>query len=149
MSTRRLFIAAMLVLFPLSLQAQRKGSAGVAGATAAGASESNGCGTASGGFGKIGGGGSAKEADCVQKNMKGSASMAKDLDQQNPVSILLDRKKDIKLTDDEQKSLKSLNETLKDSVKPYFKTLDSAQKVMKDGGGDMESGQRMILRSLL
>jgi hypothetical protein len=150
MSTRRVFIAATLILVPISLQAQRgKGSAGVSAATAAGASESNGCGTASGGFGKIGGGGSSKEADCIQRNTKGAASMSKELQEQNPIALLLDRKKDIKLTDDEQKSLKSINDMLKDSTKAYFKTLDSAQKEMKNGGSDMPAGQRLILRSLL
>src|SRR4051812_17320294 len=75
--------------------------------------------------------------------------MSKELDKQNPIAILLDRKKDIKLSDDEQKQLKSLNDMLKDSTKVYFKTLDSAQKEMKNGGSDMAAGQRMILRSLL
>lgn len=127
MSMPRLSVLALLVIIPATSFAQRGGGGGD--------------------FGRMGSGGSAKDADRMIRDMADSPSPAKDLEKANPVEILLDKKKDLGLTDAEQKELKSLGNVVKDSTKPYFKTIDSAQREQKKTGGYAPtSGQMLILR---
>lgn len=130
MSMRKLSVAALLVIIPAMSHAQRGGGGG------------------GGGYGKGMDAQGAKGADRLIKDMEDSPSMSKDLQKANPVEFLLDRKKDLKLSDEEQKELKSLASSLKDATKPYFKTLDSVQREQKLGqkGEGLTTGQMMILR---
>src|SRR6185436_12215764 len=73
----------------------------------------------------------------------------KDLQKANPVEMLLEKKKDLGLTKDEEKELKTINDGLKDSTKPYFKTIDSvAKEEKKPGDYAPTSGQLLIGRRL-
>lgn len=129
MSMPRLSALALLVIIPATSFAQRAGAGG------------------GGGFGKMGAGGSAKDADRMIRDNADSPSLSRDLEKANPIEILLDNKKDLGLTDAEQKELKSLRNVVKDSTKTFFKTIDSTQREQKKTGGYAPtSGQMLILR---
>ena len=54
-----------------------------------------------------------------------SAKLAKDLESANPIQALLDARKSLKLTADEEQSLRSINKQLKSDIRPFVKRLDS------------------------
>lgn len=127
MRARYVLLMALMIL-PATLTAQRR----------------------SGGGRGLGAGGSSREADAMIRDLADAPSLSKDLQKQNPLEIILDRKKDLKLTDDEQKELKSMSSALKDSLKPYFKTIDSAQRAQrKQGAEEPTQGQMIVLRGIL
>jgi hypothetical protein len=81
--------------------------------------------------------------------MKESPSLSKDLERANPIETILDAKKDLKLSSDEEKQLKDLNKQLKDDVKPFFKTIDSVAREMKKTGDYAPTqGQVVVGRAL-
>ncbi|HET9425688.1 MAG TPA: hypothetical protein VFO55_09980 [Gemmatimonadaceae bacterium] len=124
MSTRGFALVALLVIVPATLEAQRRAGRGF---DAAG----------------------AREADAMIRDLADAPSLSKDLQKANPVEIILDGKKDLHLTDAEQKELKTLNSALKDSIKPYIKTLDSVSRVQtKRGGEPPTSGQMLVMRTV-
>lgn len=126
MRTRYVLLMALMIL-PMTLTAQRRG----------------------GGRG-LGAGGSSREADAMIRDLADAPSLSRDLQKQNPLEIILDNRKDLKLTDDEQKELKTMSSALKDSLKPYFKTIDSAQRAQrKQGGEGPTQGQMIVLRGIL
>ena len=129
---RPLSLAAILLIVPLALDAQgRRGSGGGGGTR---------------GFGAAGG---SAEADALLRDMAESPSFSKDLQKANPIEVLLDKKKDLKLTSDEEKELKTINSALKESTKPYFKTIDSvAREAKKTGDYAPTQGQMLIGRQL-
>ena len=130
MSMRKLSVVALLVIIPAALDAQRGGGSGGSGR----------------GFRAAGG---ASEADAMIRDMADSPSLSKDLEKANPVEILLDKKKDLKLTQAEEKDLKTLNSAVRDSIKPYLKTIDSvAREMKKTGDFAPTSGQMLIGRNL-
>jgi hypothetical protein len=89
----------------------------------------------------------ADGADALIKGLKEAPSMSKEMQKANPVEFLLDKKKDLQLTDAEQKELKTIASTVKDQTKPYFKTMDSVQREQKkEGDYAPTSGQIVILR---
>lgn len=97
----------------------------------------------------LGAGGGSAEADKMIRDMAESPSLSKDLQKANPVEVLLDYKKDLKLTSDEEKALKTLNNSLKESVKPYLKTIDSVSREMKKKDAYAPTqGQMVIGRQL-
>lgn len=129
MRTHHLSLIALLVIVPATLVAQRGGGGGGRG------------------FGAAGG---SREADKMIRDLADSPSLSKDLQKQNPVEIILDNRKDLKLTDAEQKELKAMSSSLKDALKPYFKTLDSAQREQRKQGADAPTqGQMIILRGIM
>jgi hypothetical protein len=132
MSMRKLSVMALLLTIPAMSQAQRGGGGGGGGT----------------GYGKGMDTQGAKGADKLIKDMADSPSMSKDLQKVNPIELLLDKKKDLQLSDAEQKELKTLASAVKDATKPYFKTLDSVQREQKLGqkGEGLTTGQMMILR---
>jgi hypothetical protein len=86
-------------------------------------------------------------ADALIKGLKTAPSISKEMQKANPVEFLLDKKKDLQLSDDEQKELKTIVSTMKDQTKPYFKTLDSVQREEKKTGDYAPTtGQTIILR---
>lgn len=91
----------------------------------------------------------ADGADALIKGMKEPPSMSKDMQKANPIEFLLDKKKDLQLSDAEQKEIKTIASTVKDQTKPYFKTMDSVQREQKkDGDYAPTTGQMVILRRL-
>jgi hypothetical protein len=151
MPTRKLSLFALLLIVPVALNAQGRRGGGGGGGGGGGTPSSDDCGTASSDAGrdrgfKTGGGATAnKMINC----MKESPSLSKDLEKANPIETLLDAKKDLKLTSDEEKELKNINKQLKDDTKPYFKTIDSvAREMKKTGDYAPTSGQMVIGRTL-
>lgn len=127
MRARYVLLMALMIL-PMTLTAQRRGGGGRG----------------------LGAGGSSREADAMIRDLADAPSLSKDLQKQNPLEIILDKKKDLKLTDDEQKELKTMSSALKDSLKPYFKTIDSAQRAQrKQGAEEPTQGQMIVLRGIL
>jgi hypothetical protein len=132
MHAHRLFLATLLMVGPAMVEAQRGGGGSRGGGR---------------GFGAAGG---SREADALIRDLADSPSVSRDLQKQNLVEIILDKKKDLKLSSDEQKELKALASSLKESLKPYFKTIDSAQREQrKTGDAAPTQGQMIILRGVL
>ena len=149
MTSRKLSLLALLVFVPVTLDAQgrRGGGGGGGGATATPTADD--CGTASSNGRGFRAGGGAAEARKMINCMQDSPSLSKDLEKANPVETLLDAKKDLKLTSDEEKELKNLNKQLKDEVKPFFKTIDSVAREMKKTGDYAPTqGQIVVGRGL-
>jgi hypothetical protein len=149
MTTRKFSLIALLLILPLTLHAQRRRGGSDAGGGGSPAPSADDCGTAStGGRGFTAGGGAA-DAKKMMNCMKESPSLSKDLEKANPLETLLDAKKDLKLSSDEEKELKNLNKQLKDDVKPFFKTIDSvAREMKKTGDYAPTTGQQVMGRSL-
>lgn len=55
----------------------------------------------------------------------------KDVEKMSPIKLLLDKKKDLKLTDDQQNTVKGLEGKLDEKNKPLLETLDSLRKETK------------------
>ena len=111
MSARRLSLVAVLLVVPMILSAQKRGG---------------------------GGGGSKSERgkmtfDTTRARNSGLLS-PKDLEKENMVGFVLDKKKDLKLSDDEVKALKGINDRLKDSVSVAMNSLDSIASRMRRTG---------------
>lgn len=51
-----------------------------------------------------------------------------DVEDMSPLKLLIDKRKDLKLTDDQLKNLKDLEAKLKTKVEPSFKALDSLRR---------------------
>jgi hypothetical protein len=54
-----------------------------------------------------------------------------DLEDVSPIKLLIDKRKDLKLTDAQLKQFKDLEAAQQPKVEPYFKALDSLRKAMK------------------
>jgi hypothetical protein len=83
-----------------------------------------------------GGGGSSRvrgepKADwnSVENANKGVKLSKGDLENTSPVKLLLDKKKDLKLSDDQVNKLKELEGKVKDANEPSFKALDSLKRL--------------------
>ena len=117
MRARYVLLMALMIL-PMTLTAQRRGGGGRG----------------------LGAGGSSREADAMIRDLADAPSLSKDLQKQNPLEIILDKKKD----------LKTMSSALKESLKPYFKTIDSAQRAQrKQGAEEPTQGQMIVLRGIL
>jgi hypothetical protein len=149
MTPRNFSLLAILVIVPVALNAQRRGGGGrepIGGATAPTADD---CRAASGGGRGLGAGGGASDAARMINCTKDSQSLAKDLQKANPVEILLDGKKDLRLSKDEEKELKTINDGVKDAIKPFLKTIDSVDREFKKTGEFAPtSGQMIVGRGL-
>jgi hypothetical protein len=66
----------------------------------------------------------------------------RDVEDVSPLHLLLDKRKDLKLSDDQQKQIKDLENKMKETVKPSFKTLDSLRAVMKRPSGTLSDEER-------
>jgi hypothetical protein len=142
MTTRHLSLVALLLIVPMAANAQRRSGGSSASPT--------GCGDTGRGFKACGG---SAEVNKMIKDLADSPSLSKDLQKANPIENLLDKKKDLGLSKDEEKELKTLNDGLKDSVKPFLKTIDSVSKEMKKPGdyaptqGQMLAGRQLTRES--
>jgi hypothetical protein len=127
MSARRLFLVGALLGFPALAPAQRRPSGG----------------------GSSSYGGSSKPGQSKLDGVKIDKEMfsTKDLQKENMVAFVLDKKKDLKLTDDEVKALKEINDQLKDSVKTSMKALDSiADQMRRHDDNAPDRGDRQAAR---
>jgi hypothetical protein len=125
MTTRQLSLVALFLILPMVAEAQR----------------SSGTARKKRGFEAADG----QQSDSIIRNLADSPSLSKDLQKANPVETLLSKKKDLKLTADEEKDLKAMNETLKDAVKPFFKSIDSVARENKKTGEYAPTGGQMLL----
>jgi hypothetical protein len=149
MTTRKLSLVALLVIVPLTLDAQRRGGGGGGSGGATSTPSADDCGTASADGRGFKAGGGAAEARKMINCMKESPSLAKDLQKANPIEIILDGKKELKLSSDEEKELKAINNELKDAIKPYFKSIDSVTREGKKTGDYAPTqGQIIVGRQL-
>jgi hypothetical protein len=130
MITRKLSFVALLLILPVVVaEAQRGGSST----------------RKTRGFGAAGG----SETDAIMQGLAESPSLSKDLQKANPVESLLGKKKDLQLSADEEKELKTLNASLKETVKPFIKSIDSVSKENKKTGEYAPTqGQMLIGRQL-
>jgi len=67
--------------------------------------------------------------NAVQNANKGVKLSKGDLENTSPVKLLIDKKKDLKLSDDQVNKLKELDAKLKDANEPSFKALDSLKRL--------------------
>lgn len=88
----------------------------------------------SGGSDRFGGGKAGREADWDRINGENAGGLQlsnKDLESISPIKLLVDKRKDLKLTDDQQKQIKGMESPLKEKNQPLFKALDSLRGEMK------------------
>lgn len=147
---RKLPLLALLLVIPVAVHAQgRRGGGGGGGVGGASAPTADDCRAASGGGRGFTGGGDASSAARMINCMKESPSLSKDLEKGNPIEMLLEAKKDLKLTGDEEKELKAINKDLKDAIKPFLKTIDSVAREGKKTGDYAPTQGQMIVGSQL
>jgi len=70
-----------------------------------------------------------KEADYSMMNGSTLKLSNKDLENISPIKLLIDKKKDLKLSDDQVNKLKEKEDKLKESMKPSFGALDSLRRI--------------------
>jgi hypothetical protein len=94
-----------------------------------------------------GGGGSKvqrgdKQADF--SSMTGSTIKLsnKDIENVSPIKLLIDKRKDLKLTDDQLAKLKDREDKLKESMKPSFDALDSLRRIATPAGRTPDEGDK-------
>jgi hypothetical protein len=110
MSSRRIAILS-LVLIPAVAFAQRGGAGGGFGGGRAGRTE---------------------DWNRIDKDNAGALQLSnKDLENISPIKLLIDKRKDLKLTDQQQKQLKDADDALKTRNQPLFKALDSLRAELK------------------
>ena len=73
----------------------------------------------------------------------GPALRTRDLDDMNPVKLLIDKRKDLKLTDAQLANIKAAEPKLKQTNEPLFKAVDSLVHEMRPGNGSDEDRARM------
>ncbi len=69
-----------------------------------------------------------------------------DVEDMNPVKLLVDKRKDLKLTDDQLKQIRAMNDALKESTRPQFKVLDSLRIAMRPRAGADEEVERVRIQ---
>jgi hypothetical protein len=86
--------------------------------------------------------------NAVAKNgSSGPTISAKDVDGINAFKVLVDKRKDLKLTDDQVVKFKTFETTLREKNAPLGKAVDSLRKAMKTGSGTptAEDEARMVI----
>jgi hypothetical protein len=66
---------------------------------------------------------------------------SKEIQKENMVDFILDKKKDLKLSDDEVKALKEINDHLKDTTKAQLHSLDSLANEIRYSGQEDAAGR--------
>jgi hypothetical protein len=64
----------------------------------------------------------------------------RDLENISPIKLLIDKRKDLKLTDDQIAKLKDREDKLKESTKPAFSALDSLRRAAAPMGSKADEG---------
>ncbi|HEY9228722.1 MAG TPA: hypothetical protein VIP11_18870, partial [Gemmatimonadaceae bacterium] len=106
-ATRLVFT--VLILSPVALFAQRGGGGGGGGRTR---------GEQRADFGAV-----------MNANAGGLALSNRDVEEISPLKLLIDKRKDLKLSDDQVKAFKELESKLKDDLRESFRALDSLRRV--------------------
>lgn len=73
----------------------------------------------------------------------------RDVEEMNPVRLLVDKRKDLQLTDDQLKALKEMDGKVREQNKPHLKVLDSLRSAMRPRAGadaEMERVRAMVTR---
>jgi hypothetical protein len=93
--------------------------------------------------------GGAKEADWKaiggDKNASGLQLSNGDVEKISPLRLLVDKRKDLKLTDDQLTRIKDLEGQLKERNQPSFKSLDSLRKESKASSPPSEDDRNRVL----
>lgn len=80
----------------------------------------------------MGTGRDAPDFDAITKDIgTGPKLSSKDVENMSPLKFLVDKRKDLKLTDEQQRQFKELDGVAKEQNGSLFKTVDSLVKVMK------------------
>jgi hypothetical protein len=66
----------------------------------------------------------------------------KDIENFSPIKLLIDKRKDLKLTDDQLAKLKDREDKLKESMKPSFGALDSLRRIATPASRNPDEGDR-------
>jgi hypothetical protein len=66
----------------------------------------------------------------------------KDIENISPLRLLIDKRKDLKLTDDQLAKLKDRDDKLKESMKPSFGALDSLRRIATPAGRTADEGDK-------
>jgi hypothetical protein len=66
----------------------------------------------------------------------------KDIENFSPIKLLVDKRKDLKLTDDQLAKLKDREDKLKESMKPSFGALDSLRRIATPASRNPDEGDR-------
>jgi hypothetical protein len=77
---------------------------------------------------------------------KGPTLRVRDIEDQSPLKLLIDKRKDLKLTDAQVAQLKDSESKLKDVNAPLFKAVDSLIRDMKNGSGTPSDQARAKVR---
>jgi hypothetical protein len=127
MSARRLVLVGALLGIPALATAQRRPT--------------------SGGSGTYGGSKAVGQSKLEGTRIRKEMFSTKDLEKENMVAFVLDKKKDLKLSDDEVKALKDINQQLKDTLRTPMKALDSiADKMRRQDEGAPDQDERNSAR---
>lgn len=89
--------------------------------------------------------GTGREADwgaVLKDNRVGMRLSNGDVEDMDPVKRLADKRKDLKLTDEQHKQLRDIQAKTKETNKPLFKQLDSLRQAMRPRAGFDEDGDR-------
>jgi hypothetical protein len=105
-------ILALFLVGPLALDAQGRRGSGTGGGSGAGTG---------------GGGGPKRDPVAPPARISGSdePSLSREIERANPVDALLDARKQLRLSREEETELKSINKRLKTEIKPFLKNLTS------------------------
>ena len=88
--------------------------------------------------------------DQINKSNEGALKLSnRDVEDLDPLKLLVDKKKDMKLSDDLVKQLKDLDGKLKTKNEPLFKVLDSLRTVIKpkNSPSDDDKLKAMVARN--
>ena len=100
-------------------------------------------GGSSGGSGRVERGDRRANYDEIEKTATPGLQLSnRDVEDISPIKLLLDKRKDLKLTDDQQKQIKDIESKMKETVKPAFGSLDSLRAVMKRPAGKLSDEER-------
>ncbi len=77
---------------------------------------------------------------------KGPTLRVRDIEDQSPLKLLIDKRKDLKLTDAQVSELKDTETKLKDVNAPLFKAVDSLIRDMRNGSASPNDQARAKLR---
>ena len=66
----------------------------------------------------------------------------RDLENASPIKLLIDKRKDLKLTDDQLAKIKDREDKLKESMKPSFGALDSLRRIAAPASRNPDEGDR-------
>ena len=92
-----------------------------------------------------GGGGRDRGTKPPDYNAMGGSTIKlsnKDIESISPIKLLIDKKKDLKLTDDQVNKLKEKEDKLKESMKPSFGALDSLRRIATPAGRIPDEGDK-------